>query len=73
MVKFDDEVKNSLIKGVDLIANAVQTTYGPDGRNVIIKNRGGIHITKDGATVAEYVNSDDPLIQMGIDTVKEVS
>lgn len=73
MVKFDNDAKNPLISGVELIANAVQTTYGPDGRNVIIKNRGGIHITKDGATVAQYVTSEDPFIQMGIDTVKEVS
>lgn len=73
MVKFDNEVKDSLIQGVKLIANAVQTTFGPDGRNVIIKNKGGIHITKDGATVASYVDSDDPLVQIGIDTVREVS
>lgn len=73
MVSFNENVKESLIEGVELIANAVQTTYGPNGKNVIIKNKGGVHITKDGATVAQYVYSEDPLVQLGIDTVKEVS
>jgi chaperonin GroEL len=73
MVKFEEEVKPKLISGVNLIANAVETTYGPNGNNVIIRNRSGVHITKDGATVAQFVDSDDELEQLGIDVVKEIA
>jgi chaperonin GroEL len=44
-VMFNENVKEKLINGVNLLADAVKTTYGPNGQNVIIKHRGGIHIT----------------------------
>ena len=72
-VLFNENVKDSLVKGVQLMAKAVGTTFGPDGKNVIIKHQGGIHITKDGATVAQYVSDDDPVAQMAIDVVREVA
>lgn len=72
-VMFNDQVKDSLIKGVNLIGDAVSTTFGPNARNVIIKNRGGLKITKDGATVATYVNDQDPFVQMGIDVVRDIA
>lgn len=58
-VMFNDETKKSLVDGVNLIGNAVGTTFGPMGKNVIINYGTGIHITKDGATVAAAVNSPD--------------
>ena len=72
-VMFNDQVKEKLISGVNLLADAVETTYGPNGRNVIIKHQGGIHITKDGATVATYVSSEDPAEEMAIDVIREVA
>ena len=72
-VLFNENVKDSLVKGVQLMSKAVGTTFGPDGKNVIIKHQGGIHITKDGATVAQYVSDDDPVAQMAIDVVREVA
>ena len=72
-VLFNENAKTPLIEGVNLIGNAVSTTFGPNGKNVIIKNRGGIHITKDGATVAQYVNHEDPIVTMGIDVIKQIA
>ena len=70
---FDDDVKSSLIRGTELINRAVETTFGPKGRNVIIKNLGGVHVTKDGMTVASHVNSEDPFEQVAVDIIKELS
>ena len=72
-VLFDENAKSPLIEGVNLIGKAVATTFGPNGKNVIIKNRSGIHITKDGATVAQYVNHEDPIVTMGIDVIKQIA
>lgn len=72
-VLFNENAKTPLIEGVNLIGNAVATTFGPNGKNVIIKNRSGIHITKDGATVAQYVNHEDPIVTMGIDVIKQIA
>ena len=72
-ILFNDDAKNSLIEGVNLIGDAVKTTFGPNGKNVIIKGHSGIYITKDGATVARYVESDNPFVQSGIELVKNIA
>lgn len=72
-VLFNENAKNPLIKGVNLIGDAVGTTFGPNGKNVIIKHQTGVHITKDGATVARYVIDEDPLVQMGIDVINQIA
>ena len=72
-VLFNENAKAPLIEGVNLIGQAVATTFGPNGKNVIIKNRGGIHITKDGATVARYVNHENPIVTMGIDVIRQIA
>ena len=72
-VLFNENAKAPLIEGVNLIGQAVATTFGPNGKNVIIKNMGGIHITKDGATVARYVNHNDPIVTMGIDVIRQIA
>lgn len=72
-ILFNDDAQNSLIQGVNLIGDAVATTYGPNGRNVIIKGDSGIYITKDGATVARYVEHNNPFISAGIDLIKGVA
>jgi len=63
-----------LLAGVDILADAVKTTLGPKGRNVVIqKSYGGIHITKDGVTVAKSINLKDPIQDMGAVMVKNVA
>ena len=63
-----------LLQGVDILADAVKTTLGPKGRNVVIqKSYGGIHITKDGVTVAKSINLKDPVQDMGAVMVKNVA
>lgn len=73
MVIFNENVKEKLVKGVELISDAVGTTFGPNGRNTIIKKGSRVHITKDGATVAENVNHDDEAIQAGISVVRDIA
>ena len=72
-VKFDQDARNKLIEGVNLIADAVEKTYGPQGKNVCIKYPSQVKITKDGATVAAAVNDPDPYISMGIEIMRDIS
>lgn len=72
-VIFNEQSKLHLVNGVEKIGEAVGTTFGPDGRNVIIKTKGGVHITKDGATVASYVTSSNEIEQTAIDVVRDVA
>ncbi len=71
---FDEAARNSILKGVTLLANAVEATLGPRGRNVIIdKKFGSPTITKDGVTVAKEIELKDPYENMGAQLVKEVA
>lgn len=72
-VKFNDECKESLLQGVQLITDAVATTFGPNADNVCIYQSNGVKITKDGATVCRAVNDPDPYVQMGIELVRKAS
>ena len=73
-IKFNNEAREELKKGVDTLADAVKVTLGPKGRNVIIdKKFGAPHITKDGVTVAREVELQDPMQNMGAQLVKEVA
>ena len=73
-VKFGDAARSKMIKGVNILADAVKITLGPKGRNVILqKPYGAPHITKDGVTVAEQIELQDPLANMGAQLVKEVA
>ena len=73
-VKFDTDARNRMLKGVNLLADAVKVTLGPKGRNVVIdKKFGAPTITKDGVTVAKEIELDDPFENMGAQMVKEVA
>jgi chaperonin GroEL len=73
-VKFGIDSRSKLVAGVNILANAVRTTLGPKGRNVVIqKPFGAPHITKDGVTVAKEIILKDPLENMGAQMVKEVA
>src|SRR2546430_1112134 len=73
-LKFDEEARASLLKGVNILAEAVKATLGPKGRNVVIdKKFGSPTITKDGVTVAKEIDLKDPLENMGAQMVREVA
>tara|TARA_R110000822_G_scaffold8032_4_gene32116 strand:- start:5990 stop:7570 length:1581 start_codon:yes stop_codon:yes gene_type:complete len=73
-ITFDLDVRDSLKKGVDKLANAVKVTLGPKGRNVIIqRSYGPPQITKDGVTVAKEITLSNPIENMGAQMVKEVA
>jgi len=73
-IHFNTDARDGLKRGIDSLANAVKTTLGPKGRNVIIgkKNSNPI-VTKDGVTVAKEIEVTDPLENMGAQMVKEVA
>ncbi len=73
-IKFNTEARNLLKNGVDKLADAVKTTLGPKGRNVILdKKFGAPHITKDGVSVAKEIVLEDAFENMGAQLVKEVA
>jgi chaperonin GroEL len=73
-VKFSAEARQKMLKGVDILANAVKVTLGPKGRNVVIsKSYGSPRITKDGVTVAKEIELDDNFENMGAQMVREVA
>ncbi|MBW2280675.1 MAG: chaperonin GroEL [Deltaproteobacteria bacterium] len=73
-IRFDEEARNGLKRGVDALANAVKVTMGPRGRNVLIeKSWGAPTSTKDGVTVAKAVEIEDRFENLGAQMVKEVA
>ena len=73
-ILFNMDARDQLKKGVDELANAVKTTLGPKGRNVIIEKKfGAPHITKDGVTVAKEIELDDAFMNTGAQLVKAVA
>ncbi len=73
-VKFQSEARNKMLKGVNILADAVKVTLGPKGRNVVIdKSFGAPRITKDGVTVAKEIELEDKFENMGAQMVKEVA
>lgn len=74
IIKFKEEARQKILKGVRTLADAVKVTLGPKGRNVVIdKAYGTPHITKDGVTVAKEVELEDKFENMGAQMVKEVA
>jgi chaperonin GroEL len=73
-VKFSVEAREKMLRGVDILANAVRVTLGPKGRNVVLdKSFGAPRITKDGVTVAKEIELDDKFENMGAQMVREVA
>ena len=74
ILKFDEEARRSILKGVQILANAVKVTLGPKGRNVILEKKfGAPTITKDGVTVAKEIDLEDKFENVGAQMVKEVA
>ena len=71
---FGNDARNKMLEGCDLLANAVQVTLGPNGRNVLIDSGyGSVKITKDGVTVAKAIEFSDKFTNMGASLVKSVA
>src|SRR5262252_67926 len=74
IVKFSEEARAKILKGVNILADAVTVTLGPRGRNVVLeKSFGAPNVTKDGVTVAKEVELEDKFENMGAQMVKEVA
>jgi chaperonin GroEL len=73
-VRFSGDARDKMLRGVDILANAVKVTLGPKGRNVVIdKSFGAPRITKDGVTVAKEIELEDKFENMGAQMVREVA
>ena len=73
-VKFSVDARDSMLRGIDILANAVRVTLGPKGRNVVLdKSYGAPRITKDGVTVAKEIELEDKFENMGAQMVREVA
>ena len=74
IIEFGPEGREKLVKGIDTLANAVVSTLGPNGRNVVIeKEHGQVQSTKDGVTVAKHISLKDPVENLGVNLVKDAS
>src|SRR6202162_5366086 len=73
-VKFSTDARDRMLRGVEILNNAVRVTLGPKGRNVILdKSYGAPRITKDGVTVAKEIELEDKFENMGAQMVREVA
>jgi len=73
-VKFGVDARDRMLRGVEILANAVKVTLGPKGRNVVLdKSFGAPRITKDGVTVAKEIELEDKFENMGAQIVREVA
>ncbi|WPP49809.1 chaperonin GroEL [Catalinimonas niigatensis] len=73
-IVYEQEARNRLKRGVDIMEKAVTVTLGPKGRNVVIeKSDGSLHIFKDGVTVAKAIELEDPIENMGAKMLKQVA
>ena len=73
-IKFNEEARRSLERGVNALADAVKVTLGPKGRNVVLEKKfGAPTITNDGVTIARDIELEDPFENMGAQLVKEVA
>ena len=73
-IKFNGDARDRMLRGIDVLANAVKVTLGPKGRNVLLnKSYGAPRVTKDGVTVAKEIELGDRFENMGAQMVKEVA
>src|SRR5690625_4941903 len=73
-VRFSEDARNGILRGVDTLARAVSVTLGPKGRNVVLaKSFGAPTLTKDGVSVAKEIELEDKFENMGAQMIKEVA
>ena len=74
IIEFGPEGRKKLVKGIDTLADAVVSTLGPNGRNVVIeKEHGQVQSTKDGVTVAKHISLKDPIESLGVNLIQNAS
>jgi chaperonin GroEL len=74
IIEFGPEARKKLVAGIDKLANAVTSTLGPNGRNVVIANQNGYpQSTKDGVSVAKSISLEDPIEELGVQLVKQAA
>ncbi len=73
IIEFGPDARKKLSAGIDKLADAVTSTLGPNGRNVVIANGGIPQSTKDGVTVAKSITLEDPIEELGVQLVKQVA
>ena len=73
LINFDEVARKGLQKGINQLADAVVTTLGPNGRNVVINNGGRVQSTKDGVTVAKAIEVEDEIENTGVQMVKQAA
>jgi chaperonin GroEL len=73
IIEFGPDARKKLSAGIDKLANAVTSTLGPNGRNVVIANGGIPQSTKDGVTVAKSITLEDPIEELGVQLVKQAA
>ena len=74
IIEFGPEARAKLVSGIDTMANAVVSTLGPNGRNVVISKPGqSPQSTKDGVTVAKNISLDDPTEELGVQMIKQAA
>eukprot|EP01034_Spumella_vulgaris_P045736 gene45736-56990_t len=73
-VRFSADARQRMLRGVDILANAVKVTLGPKGRNVVLEKKWGAPtITNDGVSIAKEIELEDPFEKIGAELVKEVA
>jgi chaperonin GroEL len=73
-IKFSEDARRSILKGLQILSDTVKITLGPKGRNVVLEKKfGSPTITKDGVTVAKEIDLEDKFENMGAQMVKEVA
>ena len=74
IIKFDEDARRGMERGLDMLANTVKVTLGPKGRNVVLEKKWGAPtITNDGVTIAKEIELEDPFEKIGAELVKEVA
>ena len=74
IVNFNTDARDKMLRGVNVLANAVKVTLGPKGRNVVLdKKWGAPTITNDGVTIAKEIELEEPYEKIGAELVKEVA
>ena len=72
-ILYDEEARDKLMQGINLVANTIKCTLGPQARTVVIKQNGKPVVINDGVTIAKAIKSNDEFVQMGVELMQEVA
>jgi chaperonin GroEL len=72
-IVYDEEARDKLLEGINLVANTIKCTLGPQARTVVIKQNRKPVVINDGVTIAKAIKSDDEFVQMGVELMQEVA